>query len=270
MILLYVMMGLLKEIIIIFLLVLLHEISHVLVAKSCDIQVEAIELYPFGGVARLEQSIGIDPYTETVIAIAGPLNNFMLLGIGGWLFRRGIFNPHLVQIFLDFNLSLALFNLIPALPLDGGRICRAYLTQKIGYRRATEKLCRFGKNISVFMLCAGVGISFIWGVMPGMLFFPAILYLASLRELKGLPYTLMRHLFSKRKSILSGNILPTIEIAAKGTVTLRQISEYFLPGKYHIVRIYDDHGTLLGKVSESEIMTALFRGQLERSLKDLL
>jgi len=148
-----------------FLCVLLHELGHAVQALEYDIPVEDITLYPIGGIARLRE-IPRNPRQEFRIAIAGPLVNVAivaLLAIGGWIAGEPAFlwpgdlfdqlrDPgwNLLLPYLVFaNLSLALFNLLPAFPMDGGRILRSILAMRLPYARATGIAASVGQAMAL-------------------------------------------------------------------------------------------------------------------------
>lgn len=118
-------LGLLTYALLTFSIVFLHELAHVLTAKHYGLAVKNIELFPFGGVARLEGLMEIDSKVDITIALAGPLSNLLLLLVAFLLRVEGIWKGDFSLFFIQGNLLLALFNLLPALPLDGGRVFRA-------------------------------------------------------------------------------------------------------------------------------------------------
>jgi Zn-dependent protease len=136
--------------------VLLHELGHALMARRFGIGTRDITLYPIGGVARLER-MPRAPGAELLIALAGPAVNFaiaaaltMVLFLGaGALSAPGDFLKDL----LILNLVLGLFNLIPAFPMDGGRVLRALLSGWLGRAAATTIASRVGRVLAV---CFGV------------------------------------------------------------------------------------------------------------------
>lgn len=104
--------------------VLLHELGHAMAGRSFGIPTRDITLYPFGGVARMD--IGsLRPVPELVVAVAGPLVNLILAGLGFGLAELGL--PLALELAV-INLGLGLFNLLPAYPMDGGRVLRALLS----------------------------------------------------------------------------------------------------------------------------------------------
>ena len=131
--------------------VLLHELGHALTARRFGINTHDITLYPIGGVARLER-MPRAPGAELLIALAGPAVNFAivlgliaLLVLGGDLLSPYSWPALFVQQVLVVNLVLGLFNLIPAFPMDGGRVLRALLSGWLGRVRATMTAARVGR-----------------------------------------------------------------------------------------------------------------------------
>lgn len=150
----------------VFACVILHEFGHAFSAKRYGVQTKDIILSPLGGVARLD-GLPEKPIDESVVAFAGPLVNLLLAGIFGgygWLTSsidfsnlgtsRLVFgNPeNFVTLFLLINIFLALFNLIPAFPMDGGRIFRSLLSPSLGRRRATLITTYLGQGMAILLV----------------------------------------------------------------------------------------------------------------------
>lgn len=164
----------------VFACVLLHEFGHALVAKRFGIRTRRITLWPIGGVAELERPPQ-DPRAELWIAAAGPLVNFaiaaalvpavLLVGTGGLL-------GSMLGALLGANLMLGLFNLIPAFPMDGGRVFRALLERKRGRLAATEIAAKLGRFAAL-----ALGVYAIWNVEVMLGIVAAFVYFAAGREL---------------------------------------------------------------------------------------
>ncbi len=151
----------------IFLTVFLHELGHALTAKKFGIKTKDLTLLPIGGLARLERSPE-KPSEELMVAFAGPLVNIVLaIGTGLFISLPNTSEEMLVQLangvnannfFLNFylvNIVLAIFNLIPAFPMDGGRVLRALLSYKLERHVATKIAARIGQILAVGFIFLG-------------------------------------------------------------------------------------------------------------------
>ena len=154
----------------IFVTVFLHELGHALAAKRYNIKTKSITLLPIGGLAQLE-SIPEKPNEELVVALAGPIVNFVLAGLTALFITIPEANDLVVQLsegvnesnfFLNFlivNIWLAVFNLIPAFPMDGGRVLRALLAMKFQRHIATNIAARIGQILAIGFIIAGFSIN---------------------------------------------------------------------------------------------------------------
>jgi Zn-dependent protease/predicted transcriptional regulator len=150
-------------VIVFFISVLIHEMSHSLVARRRGTPVERITLFLFGGMAQIEKEPET-PYSEFIMAIAGPVASFVLAGMFGviWFFTRDI-RPMAIPIgyLAVINLVLGIFNMLPGYPLDGGRVLRSIIWKVTGnLKRATFVASTAGRVLG-FMIIAG-GIYFIF------------------------------------------------------------------------------------------------------------
>jgi len=166
--------------------VLLHELGHTLVAKHFGIRTLEIVMYPIGGVSRPERQP--DAREELPIALAGPLVNFFIAAaLAAWVASRGGFvaleklveptDANLAERIALGNLLLFLFNLLPAYPMDGGRILRSVLALRMPLDQATRIAAGAGQTLAILM---GLG-ALLWGNF--MLMFVALfVYLGAFQE----------------------------------------------------------------------------------------
>jgi Zn-dependent protease/CBS domain-containing protein len=141
-----------------FVCVLLHEFGHVWMAKRYGIRTPDVTLLPIGGVASMER-MPEKPGQEIAVALAGPAVNLVIalvlvILLGGGIDPTDIARleePHasLMARVAAANLALFVFNLVPAFPMDGGRVLRALLTLRLGFRRATQVAAWIGQGLAI-------------------------------------------------------------------------------------------------------------------------
>jgi len=163
-------------VLLLFVCVALHELGHAVVALANGIPISEITLYPYGGVARLAHRPP-DGRTELQIAAAGPMVNLMLavllivLTAGGALHPGSSVTLHFIAFLMWINLLIAGFNLLPAFPLDGGRVLRGALAGRIGWIRATVWAASAGQVMAVVLMVVGI-VHGPWLFLGGLLLFP--------------------------------------------------------------------------------------------------
>lgn len=154
-------------VLLVFSIVVLHELGHALMARRFGIKTRDITLLPIGGVASLER-MPEDPRQELLVAIAGPLVNFVLAAILAVVavllgkpltFEPAVESIPLITQLVWINLALGLFNLLPAFPMDGGRILRALLALRLSDIRATRIAAGLGQGMALLLGIVGLFIN---------------------------------------------------------------------------------------------------------------
>lgn len=131
--------------------VLLHELGHALAGRLYGIETRDITLYPFGGVARMAGA-RLAPVPELVVSLAGPAVNFILAGLA--LALAGLEVPVARELAV-LNIVLGVFNLLPAFPMDGGRVLRAVLSLRMDPVRATLRALQLSRVFAWLFVIAG-------------------------------------------------------------------------------------------------------------------
>lgn len=249
--------GVLGKGLIAFSVVLMHELAHVAAARRFGVHVSDVELLPFGGVSRMGGEVVVDPSKEVYVSAIGPATNLLLAGLAIFFKNLGLWDDDLGPFFLQCNLLIAAFNLLPALPLDGGRVFRAYLARRVGFKQATYKAARWGQFWGVVIVLLGTaglaaGVSGMDIMITGMF----LLYAAT-REKRLAPYHFIRHLAQKKQELAAAGVLPGEPLVSLDTVRLGDIIRTFVPQRFHVVLVLDRNWQYQGVVSEAQIIDAL-------------
>jgi Zn-dependent protease/CBS domain-containing protein len=233
--------------------VVLHEYGHALTARRFEIKTRDITLYPIGGVARLER-MPDKPVQELWVALAGPaVNVFIAALLFVWLFLSNTLEPltnlsmtsgSFIERLMLVNISLVLFNLLPAFPMDGGRVLRALLALRLEYTRATQIAASIGQGMA--LLFGFIGLFY----NPILLFIAFFVWVAAGQEAS----------MVQMKNALSGIPVQRVTITDYQTLTpqdtLGRAVELILAGSQTDFPVVESD-RVVGVLARSDILTAL-------------
>lgn len=264
--------GLFAQAVVAFSLVFLHELVHWLIAARAGYRVRKIELFPFGGMAEYDGLLEMEPGQEIKVALVGPLFNLVLALLFYLLISRGLIIKHqIVDLLYEYNLLIGCFNLLPALPLDGGRILRALLVQRLGFQRGSIQAVRIAKTLAVIGGIIGVIVlvlnrSNIWFVF--MAFF---VYGAASQERKQLIFYLLSYLTHRREFVRELRVKEIDAHIVKDDLSLKEVLYSINPGRYNLFFALDQRFQLAGILTESQLITSFFaQTERELSVSDLI
>jgi len=250
------------ELITLFVIVLIHEMGHMSAAIILGIKVRSVQLLPFGGVVSIEDHGKLTPWKEIIIALAGPLQNVIMMGIGMTFLEVGLGNNAVISYIVHGNMVIALFNLLPILPLDGGKIVQSLASRFYPYHwtllwssRVSIVTSMVVITYSMLPLIKGEGI-----IQLNILMIGIFLFYSNLIDYRNLPYRFMRFLMNRdliyTKYAISGSIAQPI--ITDVTKHLENILRLFKREKYHLIYIMDKDGKVITVLPEQRLIAAYF------------
>ena len=246
--------------------VLLHELGHALTAKRFGLTTHEITLLPIGGIARLER-LPEDPFQGLWITLAGPAVNiviavalFVTLQLTGqWQPLRHISltdGPFLERLML-VNVSLVVFNMLPAFPMDGGRALRALLATRMDEARATRIAARLGQGMAVLFGIVG------WLANPVLVLIALFVWMGAAQEAR----------MAEIRTALSGTSVDRVMITEFRTLTpddrLAAVVELVLHGGQHDFPVTQD-GHIAGILTRHSLLRGLAEGGLQSRVGDVM
>ncbi|MFW7267141.1 site-2 protease family protein [Gluconacetobacter sp. Hr-1-5] len=250
----------------VFACVVLHEFGHVIAARHYGVRTQDITLLPIGGVARMAR-IPEQPTQELVIALAGPAVNLVIAAI---LYSITRTVPHLSAVDLQgpgagpmsrlssINLFLAVFNLIPAFPMDGGRVLRALLAYRMGYAQATRIAASIGQ-----------GIAFVFGFLglvgnPILLFIALFVYLGATGEAQGALFRQLAH------GMIVADVMTTHLESVSPDSRIDEVVLRMIHTPQREFPVVDGQGKLCGLLTHAAILQAMHAGRMDTMAADVM
>jgi Zn-dependent protease/CBS domain-containing protein len=253
-------------ILLLFACVVLHELGHALMARRFGIPTRDITLLPIGGVARLER-MPDDPRQELWVALAGPAVNVLIAaGLFVWLLvtqsleplaRLGVVSGPLAERLLAVNLFLVGFNLLPAFPMDGGRVLRAVLALRLGHLRGTRIAASIGQGMALLFGLVGLATN------PFLLFIAFFVWIGAAQEAQA---TQMR---SALRGVPVRQAMLTDYRALAPEDGLEAAVEAILAGSQQDFPVVSD-GAVVGILTRGRLLAALGAGRRDERVGDVM
>ncbi|GAE36777.1 M50 family metallopeptidase [Halalkalibacter akibai] len=245
--------GYFREVLMIFTIVFIHEMGHAIAAHWFKWRINKIELLPFGGVAEVEDPGNRPFHEELIVIIAGPLQHVWMMLLSYVLVHFSFWTSTDHHLFVWHNLMILVFNLLPILPLDGGRLVQLWCTYRYPYVRALT-ISRFASGTCLAVLC-GISLFFfpyhlnLWVVLT-------FLFLTNYLEWKQRHYRFMRFLMARRTSKIEYKEKNTVAI--RDSLPLREAMKQIKRGHYHLFKVFQLQTGQSLEIEEKDLIQLLF------------
>jgi len=252
--------GFFVEAITLFAIVIVHELGHVAAIRWFGWRLKAIKLLPFGGVAEVEELGNVPAREEAIVAMAGPIQHVWMIGLAFAMREWGGVAPEWWNYFMEANVLLGLFNLLPILPLDGGKIMQCLLSYVLPYYKAIW----YSTVLSLGLSGLVIGIALLdvsKGHTPlSLMMISLFLLYSNWYTLRNAPYQYMRFLAVRdersKAFIASGTLAQPIVV--KGQRQIGEIVKLFMREKYHLVYVMNERGGIQGVLPEQRLLHCFF------------
>ncbi len=254
-------------IVLLFASVLVHELAHALVGRHYGAKIKKITLLPIGGVSQME---AIPKGHEFAIAVIGPLTSIILgvvLFLFGSLFGLSMYFDlnwveltslkDIVRIVMSLNFLLGLFNIIPAFPMDGGRVLRAFLSSRMDYLKATEISVRIGQGLAIVFAFVGVFYN------PWLIIIAFFIYIGGMGEYQS------TQMSSALKGIKVKDLMVKDVVTVSPNDTLEEFEKLLIEKRYKGYPVVFD-GNLLGIITINELLSVPRIKWIDTKVQDVM
>lgn len=254
-IILLIVIGFRGELLISFVLVVLHELVHYGTAVFFGFSGFDIKILPIGAVLRLRDLDEATPMEDLLISLSGPVFN-LILAAACYIIST-LYPGNIMNFLVKSNLALGLFNLVPAFPLDGGRVLRDILSTKIIYRRANEITVKVSIFLGYCILC-----SFVFLLVLGIpdyntAIIGAFVIISSYKEKERIVYIIMGDIIRKRSKFIARKYIENKSISIYYKGDLINVLSIMDKNKYNIFTVLDDEMAVMDVLYEEDIVQGL-------------
>lgn len=254
-----------------------HELGHILAASLMGAEITRVEIWPFGASAKLERSWQLTPHADGLVALAGPFNSGLLASAASAL-QRGIMesnslvtqaNYPLLDLLVKVNLGFFLLNMVPCLPLDGGRLLRSRLALRVGYVEASRKITVWGLAAGSLMTVLGLlglasGFNWYFLAVAG----PVIMWGAADERENAAKENIME-ILNRGERLRQRRAIPVTEIMVPHDATVAEVVTKLMPSRYHMILVAGRNMKVLGRVTETRLLEAFYSGGTHLRMRDI-
>lgn len=261
-----------------FVIIIIHEFIHLITARVLGFSGFTVEILPIGAVLKLKDLEEATPKEDLIISVSGPLGNFIisLACIAINYFYKSDF----LTLMINYNLVIGIFNLIPAFPLDGGRILRDIFATRLIYKKANEIALRISISIGYIFLLSFFTSLFMGIPNLNLLLIAIFILVISYREKRRIAYIIMGYIIKKKEKLTKRGYIENKSISVYYKLSLLQVLELVDKNKYNVFTILDEEMNVMDIIYEEEILNAIkFLGNItleelvnnrEARIKDVL
>jgi stage IV sporulation protein FB len=261
--------GDITEFFIIYLSIIFHELGHIYTAKMLGKKIYGIRLLAVGLNAYIDED-NCDSLDRILIFISGPLINIFFIAMSLLLKTYFKIEHEYMLFFISVNICLAIFNLLPVLPLDGGKILRELLARRIGLFMTSRYIKRLSIIVVIFLTPLGI-IQFI-GNNYNFSILAIGVYIFSTLKTEGMEAALMnaKYVVYRRSKLLKRGIYQARDLVVLKSTRLSDVLNCMDFDRFHILHVLDDDLKLLKILTEHEVMEYMLKNNSEITFQEFI
>jgi len=250
------------ELLVLFGVILIHELGHTAAASSFNWRMKEIRLLPFGGVLEVEESGSIPAWQEAAVVLAGPAQNALMIVLALLCLRLGIWSDAWSEYFIRVNAMICLFNLLPILPLDGGKLLKIALGLRLPYYQTLHAMFIISLLGSTFMIAVSLSIWQTYGIDLNLLMIGIFLFVSNWADYRNLSYIFLRFLMGREARMAEHpDRIKAKPLIVHAGVTLAQTVKLLRREVFHVIYVCDEQGRIKQVLPELQLIRAFLSGK---------
>lgn len=245
----------------------IHETAHIICAVASGIRISYVTFFPFGLAANLNSGYIKRSDKEFIIAFVGPLSNILLFWLFTFLFT--LYHNELFRFCADINLALCTINLIPALPLDGGRMLKAFLVARYGTIRAYNVMIKISKFFIIILFLIALSVFVCTNFNFSLILISAFLFQNLSREQASISRITMTEIYENSQKLKEHAMFPSKTFLAKETSLASSVFRILSYDYYTVIHIVNEDSHIVKTVSETDILKSLTQKGIRLKFKDI-
>ncbi|MBD0381696.1 M50 family metallopeptidase [Paenibacillus sedimenti] len=244
-------------------IVLVHELGHLAAANGFGWRVREVQLLPFGGVVVVDELGSVPAWEELIVALAGPLQHVWMIVVAFLMQWLGVGTHEWWTYFIEANVMIGLFNLLPVMPLDGGKVMQCLLGYILSYHNTILYTTWIGMALSAGVICMAA-IQLVSGQLPlNLLVIGIFLLVSNWYAYRQLPYHFFRFLMARGQRVsrlLSRGTLAQPIVITKHR-TMAETVKLFMREKYHLIYVINENGRIQAVLPEQQLVSGYLNGK---------
>ncbi len=250
-------------------IVCVHELFHLFAALIVKERIGSVILLPFGMTLRLSARVIRHTGKEIFIALAGPFSNLLMLLVGRLVESFFSVTPLSLWMFQVLNLSVLGLNLLPCLPLDGGRVLKAILIRRLGYLDAISMMRKIGKVLTILIFLAGLFLLFLSRFNVSLLMVASFLVLHMTEEQRRNEYIIMQELLYAKNKLKKRGLMRSDSVTVIDSVHAKDVFRLLAYDRYYVVHIVDSQQKFLRSITEAQMVEAIMQKGWHTCFKEI-